>query len=82
MNNWHRVIMKYHSIRPNVDSRKPASLEGAIKAVSNPFEFLGAHRTEVNITQDELERIEVTNAIIPGGVSTILDVGCRDGRII
>ena len=74
--------MQDQPMMSNLDSRKSASSEGTLKSIINPFEFLGSHRREVNFTQDELERIQVTKAMIPSSVRTVLDVGCGDGRII
>jgi SAM-dependent methyltransferase len=48
----------------------------------NVFEFLGSQRKEVSVSQDELERIGLTRAMIPNNVQSILDVGCGDGRIL
>jgi len=48
----------------------------------NPYEFLGEQRKSATISQDELERIEITKGLVPVGVKSVLDVGCGDGRII
>jgi len=50
----------------------------------NVIEYLGATRGDNpdDLSELELQRIQATSIMIPRDVSTILDVGCGDGRII
>src|SRR5262245_12412775 len=45
------------------------------------IEYLGAQRVH-DLSSLELERIRATMAVIPSDVSSVLDVGCGDGRIL
>ena len=45
------------------------------------LEHLAAHRGQ-DLSELELERIRTTLAVIPHDVSTVVDVGCGDGRIV
>src|SRR5207249_6721238 len=45
------------------------------------LEHLAAHRGR-DLSELELRRIRTTLAVIPHDVSTVVDVGCGDGRIV
>ena len=45
------------------------------------LEHLGAHRGQ-DLSELELERISATLAVVPSDVTSVVDVGCGDGRIV
>lgn len=46
------------------------------------YQFLGATRGHVGSMPEDQERVRQTVYMVPPGISTILDVGCGDGRIM
>jgi len=53
-----------------------------LRLQSESLEYLGAKRCrERDIPEPEQERIQASIAMIPQDVTTILDVGCGDGRV-